>query len=71
MSRRNVSYSYLLELQEDYRNKLANPLWEWMTPILQELIYELDYKIHTIRENELCIHFQKERISASILQTTN
>ena len=71
MSHREVSYSYLLELSEDYKQKLVDPRWEWMTSIIQELIYETEYKIHNIREQELCTHFQGERILASISQTMN
>ena len=71
MSHRKVSYPYLLELSEDYKRKLVDPRWEWMTSIIQELIYETEYKIHNIREQELCTHFQGERILASISQTMN
>jgi len=71
MSHRKVSYSYLLELLEDYKQKLVDPRWEWMKPITQELIHQTEYKIHNIREQELCTHFQGERILASISQTMN
>jgi len=71
MTKREVSYSYLLELKEDYEEKMRSTSWEWMKPILQELIYALDYKIHNIREQELCTHFQGEKILASISRMTN
>jgi hypothetical protein len=69
--RRKYSYSYLLEQLEDYRTKVEDPFWSWMKPLLKELCNELEYKLHHIKEQEPCIHFQEERILASILQTTN
>jgi len=72
MSRRKkYSYSYLLEQLEDYHTKVEDPSWSWLKPLIQELCNEFEYKLHHIKEQELCTHFQEEKILASILQTTN
>lgn len=69
--RKKYSYSYLLEQLEDYRTKAEDPSWSWLKPLIQELCNEFEYKLHHIKEQELCTHFQEEKILASILQTTN
>jgi len=69
--RKKYSYSYLLEQLEDYHTKVEDPSWSWLKPLIQELCNEFEYKLHHIKEQELCTHFQEEKILASILQTTN
>ena len=61
MSRRPCSYQYLVELREDYESKLSDEHWEWLHPFLKELLYSVQYDIHQIRENELCVQFQMEK----------
>lgn len=71
MTRKKVSYSYLSELREDYAEKARSPRWEWLHSWLEDEIRKLDYQIRNIKEQELCAHFQQERILASILAKTN
>ena len=66
--RRSHSYSYLVDVRADYAEKLLDPRWAWMHEILNEHGEELDRKIRTYKEAELCTQFQQEKILAYILR---
>ena len=67
----NCSYQYLSELKEDYALKLRDTNWEWLHPLIQEELYAVEYRLHTLGEQELCMKFQEGKISQSILQSLN
>ena len=66
--RKSYSYSYLVDVRADYAEKLLDPRWAWMHEMLKEHGDELDRKIRTYKETELCTQFQQDAILAYILQ---
>ena len=66
--RRMYSYSYLAEISADYAEKLEDPQWSWAHSVLEEWKEDLDRKIRTYKETELCTRFQAEKILAYILR---
>ncbi len=60
--------TYYKELCEDYKVKLSSPDWELYHSLLLEELHKTEYKLHQIKEQDLCVLFQKERIFASISQ---
>ena len=66
--RKSYSYSYLVDVRADYAENHLDPRWAWMHEILNEHDEELDWKIRTYKETELCTQFQQDAILAYILQ---
>lgn len=66
--RKSYSYSYLVDVRADYAEKLLDPRWAWMHEMLKEQGEELDRKIRTYKETELCTQFQQDAILTYILQ---
>lgn len=71
MTRKEVSHLYLSELRKDYAKKARSPHWEWLHSWLEDEICKIDNQIYNIKEQELCAHFQQEKILAFILAKTN
>ena len=67
----NCSYEYLVELKEDYEQKLRIPAWHFVHDILKDDLHAIEYRLHLLKEQELCMKFQEERISQSISQSLN
>ena len=63
--------TYLQELCEDYRNKLKNPFWEPFHSFIEEELHKTEYKLHLLKEQELCNLFSQDKISASLSQMTS
>ena len=61
--------TYLRELCEDYRNKIQDPHWVVFHSLIEEELHKTEYKLHLLQEQELCLQFQKEKISAYISPT--
>ena len=66
--RRMYSYSYLAEISADYAEKLEDPQWSWLRSVITEWKEDLDRRIRTYKETELCTRFQAEKILAYILR---
>ena len=60
--------TYYTELCKDYKDKLSSQEWESFHSFIREELYKIEYKLHQIKEQDLCVLFQKERIFASISQ---
>lgn len=71
MAKNRGSCTYLAGLLEDYRSKIQDPKWSWLHAFLTEEMYKVEYRLHAIRETDLCANYQQAKISRSILQSTN
>ncbi len=50
--------TYYKELCEDYKVKLSSSDWELYHPLLLEELHKTEYKLHQIKEQDLCVLFQ-------------
>ena len=71
MLQREDSCKYLEGLRTDYRVKLQDKFWKDFHSLIRENLFKTEYKLHQLKEQELCLHFQLEGISRSTFLMTN
>ena len=71
MLQREDSCKYLEGLRTDYRVKLQDKFWKDFHSLIREELFKTEYKLHQLKEQELCLHFQLEGISRSTFLMTN
>ena len=71
MPQREDSCKYLEDLRTDYRVKLQDKSWKDFHSLIQEELYKTEYKLHHLKEQELCLHFQLEGTSLSTFLMMN
>ena len=54
---------YLVFLKKDYKNKLNAPFWFEYYSLIQDELYQVEYKLHLLKEQDLCHHFNPIKIS--------
>ena len=63
--------TYLQWLCDDYRDKLTNGKMTLFNPLIKEELHKTEYKLHLLKEQELCNLFSQDKISASLSQMTS
>ena len=63
--------TYLQWLRDDYRDKLKNGKMTLFNPLIEEELHKTEYKLHLLKEQELCNLFSQDKISASLSQMTS
>ena len=71
MPQREDSCKYLEDLRTDYRVKLQDKSWKDFHSLIREELYKTEYKLHHLKEQELCLHFQLEGTSLSTFLMMN
>ena len=71
MPQREDSCKYLEDLRADYRVKLKNNFWKDFHSLIREELFKTEYKLHHLKEQELCLQFQLEGTSLSTFLMTN
>ena len=55
----------------NYRDKLKNGKMTLFNPLIEEELHKTEYKLHLLKEQELCNLFSQDKISASLSQMTS
>ena len=71
MSYQEGSCRYLEDLQLDYKKKLEDNFWRDLHEFIREELFRTEYRLHALREQDLCLHFQMQGTSLSTFLMTN
>lgn len=71
MTNKEGSYRYLENLRKDYKTKLQSEFWGAFHCFIREELNKTEYKLHQLKEQELCLRFQLVGTSMSTFLTMN